>query len=603
MPKKTTPGVYIEEVVSANKSIARASTSIAGMVGMTVRGPVNQPTLMTNQAEFAQLFGGFLEPQRYDRERDALPYAVEGFFANGGMHLYVVRVLGKGAAEAAFDVVMQGDLPDIFSRQNAVERPPVLRVHARYPGDWGNSLKVALTFEYSVSTQVAATAGASETAVTLASAADLLPGILIKIEDPLKQNKGILREVAAIDPAQNKVWFTQSHGQTLTLGMTVVRHAFTLSVEHIESGTTIRSEIFENLSLNKQHPRYAPSIVGCWNAVSEEPSFAGQSDLIRLEHLSDEEKPFFPMSTECGGFLSGGNDDLTGVTDEVYCGNASAEPAQRTGIFALENEPTVSLVASPGQASIRVQKALIAHCEYMRYRFAVLDTPIGASVTAALAHRQHFDSTHCAIYYPSLVRVDSFDAMNGQRVISPAGHILGIYARTDTTRGVHKAPANEELRGILAFDSTLDNSAQNTLNPHDINCLRDFRAQNRGLRVFGARVATSDPEFKYINVRRLILMIEQSLDIGLRWVVFEPNGQLLWGTVKRLVTDYLTGIWRSGALAGQKVEEAFFVSIGYNQTMTQDDIAHGRLIVEIGIAPIKPAEFVVLRVNKKTHEA
>lgn len=600
MPKKTTPGVYIEEVVSANKPIARASTSIAGMVGMTVRGPVNQPTLVTSQAEFAQLFGGLLEPQRYDQGRDALPYAVEGFFANGGMHLYVVRVLGKGAAEAAFDVVMQGDLPGTFSGQNTVEVPPILRVHARYPGDWGNSLKVALTFEYSVSTQVAATAGASETAVTLASAAGLLPGTLIKIEDPLKQNKSIIREVATIEPSLNKVWFTQPHGQTLTLGMTVVGQTFTLRVEHIENGITIKSEIFENLSLNKQHPRYAPSIVGCWNAVSEEPSFDGQSELIRLENLNDGGNSFFLMGTEYGGFLSGGNDDLTGVTGDVYCGKASAEPAQRTGIFALENEPTVSLVAVPGQASIRVQTALIAHCEYMRYRFAVLDTPIGASVTAALAHRQHFDSTHCAIYYPSLVRADSFDAMNGQRVISPAGHILGIYARTDTTRGVHKAPANEELRGILAFDSTLDNSAQNTLNPHDINCLRDFRAQNRGLRVFGARVATSDPELKYINVRRLLLMIEQSLNIGLNWVKLEANEQPLWIRVKQSVTSFLTTLWRSGALQGQKIEEAFFVNIGYNQTMTQGDIAHGRLIVEIGIAPIKPAEFVVLRVIKRT---
>lgn len=603
MLNKTTPGVYIEEIVSANKFIAQTSTSIAGMLGMTVRGPVNQPTLVTSQAEFAQHFGGLLEPQRYDQGRDALPYAVEGFFANGGMHLYVVRVLGEGAAEAVFDIVMQDDLPGTFSGQSTVDITPILRVHARYPGDWGNNLKVALKLDHFVSTQVAATAEASDAAAILASTTGLLPGTLLRIEDPWKRSKGIIREVAAIEPSLNKVWFTQSHGQTLTLGMTVIDQGFTLRFEQIENGITINSEKFENLSLNKQHSRYAPSIVGCWSGVSMEPSLAGQSDLIRLEHLGDEEKLFFSMNTECGGFLSGGSDDLIGVTDDVYCGKASAEPAQRTGIFTLENEPAVSLVAVPGQTSIRVQKALIAHCEYMRYRFAVLDTPIGASVTAALAHRQHFDSTHCAIYYPSLVRTDSFDAINGQRVISPAGHILGIYARTDTTHGVHKAPANELVHGILAFDSRLDNSAQNTLNPHNINCLRDFRAQNRGLRVYGARVATSDPELKYINVRRLLLMIEQSLEIGLNWVKLEANEQPLWVRIKQSVTNFLTTLWRSGALQGQKVEEAFFVNIGYNQTMTQDDIAHGRLIVEIGIAPIRPAEFVVLRVSQKTQKA
>ena len=233
----------------------------------------------------------------------------------------------------------------------------------------------------------------------------------------------------------------------------------------------------------------------------------------------------------------------------------------------------------------------------------MLDTPIGADLQAARAHRQNFDSTRCAIYYPSLERADSFGAPGDRRVISPSGHVLGIYARTDTARGVHKAPANEVVRGVLAFDTKLDKGVQDILNPINLNCCRDFRSENRGLRVYGARVATSDPEFKYINVRRLLLMIEQSLDIGLQWAVFEPNDRPLWDTVKQSVTGFLTTVWRSGALEGQKAEEAFFVNIGYNITMTQDDIDNGRMIVEIGVAPVKPAEFVIVKISQKTREA
>lgn len=127
----------------------------------------------------------------------------------------------------------------------------------------------------------------------------------------------------------------------------------------------------------------------------------------------------------------------------------------------------------------------------MRYRFAVLDTPIGADLSVARAHRQNFDSTRCAIYYPSLVRADGFGVSGSSRIISPSGHIMGIYARTDTTRGVIKAPVNEEVRGVLAFDRVLDNIAQSILNPLSLNCFRDFRSQNRGLLVYGARVVTS----------------------------------------------------------------------------------------------------------------
>jgi uncharacterized protein len=229
--------------------------------------------------------------------------------------------------------------------------------------------------------------------------------------------------------------------------------------------------------------------------------------------------------------------------------------------------------------------------------------PLGSTPDQARTHRQNFDSTRVALYYPGLVIADRFGQPGDRRAIPPSGHVVGVYARTDLTRGVHKAPANEVVRGVLAFEKALTKGEQDILNPINLNCLRDFRSENRGLRVYGARVATSDPEWRYINVRRLVLFIEQSLDTGLQWAVFEPNDKPLWDTVKQSVTNFLTTVWRSGALEGTKQEEAFFVNIGFDVTMTQDDIDNGRMIVVVGVAPVKPAEFVIVRISQKTREA
>ncbi|MFN2109116.1 MAG: phage tail sheath family protein, partial [Anaerolineae bacterium] len=168
--------------------------------------------------------------------------------------------------------------------------------------------------------------------------------------------------------------------------------------------------------------------------------------------------------------------------------------------------------------------------------------------------------------------------------------------------GVHKAPANEVILGIRDLQVRLTKGEQDILNPKHINCLRDFRDLNRGLRVWGARTLSSDPEWKYVNVRRLLLFIEKSLERGTQWAVFEPNAEPLWQTVKRSISNFLVSVWRDGALEGTKQEEAFFVDVGLT-TMTQSDIDNGRLIVRVGVAPVKPAEFVIIRISQKTREA
>ncbi len=276
------------------------------------------------------------------------------------------------------------------------------------------------------------------------------------------------------------------------------------------------------------------------------------------------------------------------------------DPKERTGLQALKNIDNVSIIAIPGRTSQRVQQAIISHCEVLRFRFGVLDSRVGNGIAELQEHRGLYDTRYAALYYPWLRIDDPFPdnpRIRCQVFIPPSGHMMGIYARTDLERGVHKAPANEIVRGIRDFELKLTQAEQDVLNPRNINVLRDFREMNRGLRVWGARVISSDPDWRYVNVRRLFIFLEASLERGTQWVVFEPNNEELWARVRQTVTNFLTRVWRDGALMGTTAEEAFFVKVD-RTTMTQDDIDNGRLIMLIGVAPVKPAEFVIIRLGQ-----
>jgi phage tail sheath protein FI len=252
-----------------------------------------------------------------------------------------------------------------------------------------------------------------------------------------------------------------------------------------------------------------------------------------------------------------------------------------------------------------IQNALIQHCELLRYRFAILDPrPVDPNATDAIgdirAFREGFDSKYAALYFP---RIEVRDPFASRTVgVGPSGHMAGLYARVDVERGVHKAPANEVIRGIdtangfHGLEDEITKREQDVLNPKGINALRFF--PDRGTRVWGARTVSSDGSWKYINVRRIFIFVERSIDVGTQFVVFEPNDEKTWSRLRQSITNFLTTVWRSGALFGSKADEAFFVRCD-RTTMTQDDIDNGRLICVIGIAPVKPAEFVIFRVQQK----
>ncbi|GGP76379.1 phage tail sheath family protein [Saccharothrix coeruleofusca] len=284
------------------------------------------------------------------------------------------------------------------------------------------------------------------------------------------------------------------------------------------------------------------------------------------------------------------------------------DPEARTGFGGLESIDEVTMVVTPDLMSAyqrgmidlegvkTVQLAMISHCEQMGDRVAVLDAPPGLSAQQVRAWRMDeagYDSRYAALYYPW---IKVFDPATGRNtVVPPSGHIAGVWGRNDTERGVHKAPANEVIRGAVDLDYRLSKSEQDLLNPIGVNCVRAF--PGRGIRIWGARTLSSDPAWRYLNVRRLFNYLEESILIGTQWVVFEPNDDRLWSSIRRNITAFLTEQWRQGALFGRTPAEAFYVKCDRDNN-PQESIDLGQVVCEIGVAPVKPAEFVIFRLSQ-----
>ncbi len=284
------------------------------------------------------------------------------------------------------------------------------------------------------------------------------------------------------------------------------------------------------------------------------------------------------------------------------------DAAERSGISGLEIADDVTMVCCPDlmalyqadylsmEAVKGVQLAMIAHCENLKDRFAILDCPPGMNPQQVKEWRMNtagYDTKYGAVYYPW---IKVANPLGGDPIlVPPCGYMAGIYARSDNERGVHKAPANEVIRGATGVEMLITKSEQDILNPIGVNCIRSF--PGRGIRVWGARTLSSDASWRYINVRRLFNFVEKSIQTGTQWIVFEPNDADLWARIRRDITAFLTNVWRTGALFGATPAQAFYVKCDEetNPPAVRDA---GQVIIEIGMAPVKPAEFVIFRISQ-----
>lgn len=531
MPEYLSPGVYIEEFEIGAKPIEGVATSTAAFLGQTERGPL-QPRLVTSWLEYVRWYGEFAMPALADGGNvdEGMPLAVRAFFDNGGLRMYVTRVVkrpvnGGGASLASVPEPVGG-----------------VRYYAKGPGSWGERVRLQFTRASS------------------------------EPPEPAQAKRFRLRVFywsEAVDDAQAD---QALNGATLAQRLSVPQPT---AVEE-----------FDDLDLDARSPNFvekritsSSALVSAYVDGALELPPLGNA-LVALEEGSDGDDPV----------------DATDFDGEP----ARDEPLDASwGLTALNESPyeDVAVVHAP-RASEALVGNLMTHCENNRFRFLIVDSQPNQSDTGTLNPRSARDTKYAAFYYPWYW---GLHPRSGVLIkIPPGGAVAGIYARSDNERGVWKAPANEVVRGASELEFDISKGQQDALNPRGVNVIRQF--PGRGIRVWGARTLSSDPLWKYVNVRRLFIFLEASIYRGTQWIVFEPNNEQLWARVRQTIAQFLRTQWRAGALMGLKEDEAFFVKAD-RTTMTQDDIDNGRLIVLIGVAPVKPAEFVIFRFAQFTAAA
>jgi phage tail sheath protein FI len=555
MPEYLAPGVYVEEIEIGPKPIEGVSTSTAGFLGPTARGPII-PTLITSFEEYQRIFGGFLE-------NSYLAYAVDGFFRNGGKRCFIGRITKQSKNNAVPEEKNADAASDEIVLDTSAANPIKILIRALGPGEWGNFIY----YKVSEPTQQIMTQDNKKTRfkLTLYYFSSKPPpnadgSLKIDPEDLGKKNDANRRDPAAMETYDNLSIDPRS----------------TSFYKNEVDGISFLAGFFDNI----------PNVPG---VIVPIPDTAISTKIKPLKNGTDG--IYIPnvelKQTDYDGgevnALDPFTNDPVGLT--------------RFGLKGMEAIEDISLLCIPDEDRFwnanknPVRESLIDHCENLKYRFAIIQskkTHVGNFNELMDTIR---DSKYAALYFPW---INVYDPLTGgERLIPSGGHIAGIYARSDTNRGVHKAPANETVRGVNSLQVSIDKGKQEILNPKGVNVIRAF--PGRGIILWGARTVSKDPLWKYVNVRRLFIFIERSIDQGTQWLVFEPNNERLWSRVVATIKQFLTQVWKDGALMGTTPEEAFFVKCD-RTTMTQADIDLGRLIVIIGIAPVKPAEFVIFRI-------
>ncbi|MEU9112638.1 phage tail sheath C-terminal domain-containing protein [Streptomyces sp. NPDC048483] len=608
MPTHTTyPGVYVEELPSSIRSITTVTTSVTAFVGHTRRGPLNQPVRITSFADFERRFGGLTA-------QSPLAYAVHQFFGNGGTVAVIVRVAKAGSGKEAHV---------ILESTEGHSQCPVLEVHAKEPGVWGSGLRVAVdhdtpcpgeTFNLQV-------LDAHGTARESFSGLSMDSGHGKYAETVINAGSALIR-VAVVGEGRPDPSGTVSkafHHELPDLNVDV-----TVKIGEVEREFTLYDPDCDGeppcnvteLALLLEHKlRALPDAPGKHAFAGAEVTAFGRRIQVVAGSIDPDDTVRF--LGECANDLG----LEASVNPPVFplCGGEDGDPpgprdiigseSRKSGLQSLRDVDDVNLLALPELAgyenvddAITVLSAAERLCQERRI-FLLVDAPATwGSVDAARAGIAAFDpvrGNHSGLYFPHLQLTDP---LTGRlRSFPPSGAVAGVFARTDSERGVWKAPAGTEARlaGVHSFTVKLTDRENGLLNPLGINSLRTFPVV--GPLVWGARTLEGadalDSEWKYVPVRRLALHIEESLLRGLQWVVFEPNNEQLWQQIRLNASAYLHTLFEKGAFKGGTPRQAYFVKCD-KDTTTEADIENGIVNVVVGIAPVKPAEFVIVKIQQ-----
>jgi len=549
-----TPGVYVEETPPGSRPIEGVGTSVAAFIGFAEMGPRNKPTLVTNWSQFVEKFGSF-------HEGYYLAYSVYGYFQNGGGTAFIVNLAPSLAPQAMVPAAVDG------------HGRPSLEIFAARQGLNTPGLAIDIAYSDGFAALPPPTPSAPP-----ASGEESKPGD--SANKPGEGASAVARPRPSTATARTGDAGAKTPDATTPFRLQVKRGSSVL-------------ETFEGAVMDRESPSYVETMI---NGTSQFIWLTPPSGKVAV--MPAPRAGSFNLEKPAPTALQIGTSDFLG------------KPQDRSGIEGLEAVEEITIVCAPDlmaayrsgaigeEALVGLQKAMISHCEQMQDRVAIIDPPPGLDAQDMLEWRNKslIDSSYATMYYPWIKVVDPLDA-TGKRMlpIPPSGHMAGIWARTDSERGVHKAPANEVIRGAVNVTYDVTHGEQGLLNPKGVNCIRAFGT--RGIRVWGGRTLSSDSAWKYINVRRFFNYVEESIRQGTQWAVFEPNDEVLWQVLKRDVASFLMRPYRDGAIFGATPDQAFYVKCD-PETNPPDVIDAGMVIVEVGICPVKPAEFVVFRVTQ-----
>jgi uncharacterized protein len=567
-PTDKAPGVYIEEVPVAGP-IAGVGTSTVAFIGPAEKGRTNEPKLLTNWTEFQNVFGGYMYDNTTYLPKSYVAHAVRGFLDNGGSSFYFVRVSQASRAGRT--------LNDCHTPTS-----PTLVVKAKLEGAQENNIQVSVEHKVIASTQATSDAAQGACEIQVQGVEFIEKNTTIQISQDAGENpatdpaKTEIQQVDRVDPFNKKITLKGRLTNRYTSGNTsrpVKIEILGFKLEINKPGND--PEIFDFLSMDVHHSRYFKKII---NSQFVDITLA---DPHRSTPLFNN-RPAPIAAAQLNTPAQDENIDLLSIAD------------YRTALESLKQIDDINLLCIPDCKDVAVKREMIDHCAN-KNRFAILDSVLDQDPNLEDLNSR---DGYAARYYPWIEIANPHPNptdLNPKTIkVPPSGHIAGVYARTDSTRGVFKAPANEEIRGVLGLEKRLTDNEQVPLNNKGINVLRSF--PRRGIVVWGARtIAPPDSTWRYINVRRLLLFIEESIKEGTRFAVFEPNNLALWQKVKRQVTDFLTQLWKDGALFGATPDEAFRVRVD-EELNPPGQRALGILTIEVTLYPVTPAEYVVFRV-------
>jgi len=571
------PGLYRESDKNRYTPLSLPETGIPGFVGITERGPTNKPVKVTSVEQFIKIFGN-LSIDAY------LAPAVDGFFTNGGAACYIVRVAnlsgiasGKGARHA-------GALLKNHAGKTAVQ------VTARSEGSWANELKISFrSLPPKNQTLLTMDLAEDSTSASIRSTHGFQRGTIVRFNDEEKEG------FVSLDSVETKLikWGVPM-GLAFNSDVPTTLEPVEFEVE-IELGE--KKERFSNLSSSVASGSYFARV------INERSQWIQILDLLP-DTPSNGDLPAQALREP----LLGGRDGIDTLTPSDFIGDDRG-PGNRFGLKALEFIEEIDLLCIPDlmwclghtmgfrtEKHVEiVQHEMLSQAERCRDRVAILELPEKSDYQDALSWRTLFDSSYGALYFPWL----EIERDGQLQTVPPSGHVAGIISRTDQEIGTHGPPANQDIRGVVDVAQPLSPDDAGMLNTDCVNAIRPMNA--RGIRVWGARTLSSDPMLRYINVQRVLGTLVRALRKDLQWVVFEPNGPALWKIITRDITLFLTKLWRMGMFRGNTPEDAFYVKCN-EETNSEEERDAGRVVVEIGVSPVRPTEYIVFRIRQELEE-